>query len=264
MELVAGLPALLRHGRLSLLGGLGLAVLAATAVGAAIVPGTAAIVPGTAVQRTSSHVAPCTTLADSIPATSGHDELLTVIAPSDRSPTAIFQMYRRTGACFESVAGPYAAYVGINGVSARHREGDLTTPIGLFGIETTMYGVDPNPGVTYRYHQFTCGDWWDEDPRSALYNHFVHVRCDTAPNFARNSESLWTKVPAYDFFAVVNYNTSPVVPGRGSAIFLHVSKNSPTTGCVSIAKVHLLKVLRLLRISDHPVIYINTRAALPG
>jgi L,D-peptidoglycan transpeptidase YkuD (ErfK/YbiS/YcfS/YnhG family) len=257
MELVAGLPALLRHGRLSLLAGLGLAILAATA-------GAAAIVPGTAAHATSSHVATCGTLADSIPATSGHDELLTVIAPSARSQTAIFQMYRRTGACFQSVAGPYAAYVGINGVSARHHEGDLTTPIGLFGIETTMYGVDPNPGVTYRYHQFTCGDWWDEDPRSALYNHFVHVRCDTTPNIAGNSESLWTKVPAYDYFAVVNYNTSPVVPARGSAIFLHVSKNSPTTGCVSIAKVHLLKVLRLLRTSEHPVIYINTRASLQG
>ncbi len=257
MERVAGLPALLRHGRLSLLTGLALSGLAVTSSGAATFT-------GTATNRTSSHVASCSTLADSIPGTTGHAELLTVIAPSARSQTAVVQMYRRTGVCFQSVAGPYAAFVGINGVSAHHREGDLTTPIGLFGIETTMYGVAPNPDVTYRYHRFTCGDWWDEDRRSALYNHFVHVPCATMPNFAGNSEALWTKVPAYDYFAVVNYNTSPVVPGRGSAIFLHVSKNSPTTGCVSIAKVHLLKVLRLLRTSDHPVIYINTRVSLQG
>jgi L,D-peptidoglycan transpeptidase YkuD (ErfK/YbiS/YcfS/YnhG family) len=257
MERVTGLPALLRHGRLSLLAAVGLSILWTTS-------GDAALVHGVGAHRTSSHVAPCSTLADSIPGTSGNAELLTVIAPSPRSRTAIFQMYRRTGTCFESVAGPYAAYVGINGVSARHREGDLTTPIGLFGIETTMYGVNPNPGVTYRYHQLTCGDWWDEDPRSALYNHFAHVRCGTTPPFAGNSEALWMKVPAYDYFAVVNYNTSPVVPGRGSAIFLHVSKGAPTTGCVSIAKVHLVKVLRLLRTSDHPVIYINTRASLQG
>ena len=256
MERVAGLPALLRHRRLILVGGLGLSILVSSGAGA--VP----LKEGTS--QLASRVATCSTLADSVPGASGHGELLTVIAPSARSTTAVFQMYRRVGTCFESVAGPFAAFVGINGVSARHREGDLTTPIGLFGIETTMYGVDVNPGFTYRYHQFRCGDWWDEDPRSARYNHLVHVTCGAAPPFAGNSESLWTKVPAYDYFAVVNFNTSPVVPGRGSAIFLHVSKGSPTTGCVSIAKVHLRRVLGLLRTAQHPVIYINTRAALPG
>ena len=256
MERVAGLPALLRHRRLILLAGLGLSILVSTGVGAFPLK--------QATSQLASRAATCSTLADSVPGASGHGELLTVIAPSARSTTAVFQMYRWAGTCFESVAGPFAAFVGINGVSARHREGDLTTPIGLFGIETTMYGVEVNPGLTYRYHQFRCGDWWDEDPQTVLYNHFVHVTCGTAPPFAGNSESLWTKVPAYDYLAVIDFDTSPVVPGRGSAIFLHVSKGSPTTGCVSIAQVHLLRVLELLRTALHPVIYINTRAALPA
>jgi L,D-peptidoglycan transpeptidase YkuD (ErfK/YbiS/YcfS/YnhG family) len=32
--------------------------------------------------------------------------------------------------------------------------------------------------------------------------------------------------------AVIDYNRSPAVPGKGSAFFLHVSTGKPTTGCV--------------------------------
>ena len=55
-----------------------------------------------------------------------------------------------SGGCFRLAAGPYPALVGLNGLSAHHVEGDDTTPIGLFGFQSTMYGVLPNPGVAYR------------------------------------------------------------------------------------------------------------------
>jgi L,D-peptidoglycan transpeptidase YkuD (ErfK/YbiS/YcfS/YnhG family) len=104
-----------------------------------------------------------------------------------------------------------------------------------------------------------CGDWWDEDSRSALYNHFVHVQCGTTPHFGGDSEALWETVPQYEYFAVISYNHSPVVRGRGSAIFLHVSKGIPTTGCVSLPVTDLLHVLRALLPSEHPLIDISTR-----
>ena len=41
-----------------------------------------------------------------------------------------------------------------------------------------IYGNEPDPGgLRYRYHRLVCGDWWDEDPYSPRYNHFVHVPC---------------------------------------------------------------------------------------
>ena len=46
--------------------------------------------------------------------------------------------------------GRTPALVGLNGLSAHHVEGDDTTPMGLFGFQSTMYGVLPNPGVAYR------------------------------------------------------------------------------------------------------------------
>jgi L,D-peptidoglycan transpeptidase YkuD (ErfK/YbiS/YcfS/YnhG family) len=143
-----------------------------------------------------------------------------------------------------------------------HREGDNTTPIGLFSIQTTMYGVLPNPGVTYRYHRLVCGDWWDEQSSSPHYNRFVHVPCGTKPNFGGDSEALWQTVPSYDYFAVIQYNRTPTLAGLGSAIFLHVSDGQPTAGCVSIPAADLVRVLRALRTNLQPLIQITTRQRL--
>jgi len=122
-----------------------------------------------------------------------------------------------------------------------------------------MYGVLPNPGVAYQYHHLDCGDWWDEQSSSALYNHFVHVSCGTKPDFGGGSEALWQTAPSYDYFAVIAYNHDPIVPGKGSAIFLHVSSGQPTTGCVSLPVADLLRVLRALRPNMNPLIDLTVR-----
>lgn len=120
---------------------------------------------------------------------------MTVIAPSTQSRTATFWFYARSGNCFRQVYGPYTALVGANGLSTNHFEGDDTAPIGRFNIRSTMYGVAPNPGVEYHYHRLVCGDWWDEQSLSPLYNHFVHVGCDATPPSGADSEALWRIVP---------------------------------------------------------------------
>jgi L,D-peptidoglycan transpeptidase YkuD (ErfK/YbiS/YcfS/YnhG family) len=62
-------------------------------------------------------------------------------------------------------------------------------------------------------------------------------------------------VPAYDYAAVIAYNTARR-PGLGSAIFLHVGTGSATAGCVSLPAAELVKVLRWLRPAGHPAIAI--------
>ena len=71
---------------------------------------------------------------------------------------------------------------------------------------------------------------WDDDPSSPLYNQWV----DTSMSNAGKRPSPWTSTPAYDYGAVIAYNTNPTVPGAGSAIFLHVSTGGATVGCVSL------------------------------
>ena len=54
----------------------------------------------------------------------------------------------------------------------------------------------------------------------------------------------------------------PGRPGRGSGIFLHVSRGNPTIGCVSLPEGRLLTILRWLRPAKEPLIVIGTRKTI--
>jgi L,D-peptidoglycan transpeptidase YkuD (ErfK/YbiS/YcfS/YnhG family) len=202
------------------------------------------------------------TLANRLSTTGSATQLVTVLSPSRRSTQSRLELWRKAGECWRRIRGPWTAWVGQRGVSPSKREGDRRTPAGAFGFGRVMYGVGANPGVRYRYHRIACGDWWVEDPRSPYYNQFRHVPCGSQPPFRVVSEDMSRSPTAYRHLAVIDYNTSPVVPGRGSGIFLHASTGRPTIGCVSLPLEQLLPVLRWLRPSAKPLIVIGTRADL--
>lgn len=166
-----------------------------------------------------------------------------VVAPSASATTAQLTLLE----CGRPVLGPWSAHVGHHGLSTHHREGDGTTPLGTFRIGPVAYGIDPNPGAKLPYHRLQCGDWWDEDPASPTYNRFRHVGCGTTPPFGGNSEALWRSVATYRELLFVEYNAHPPVAGNGSAIFLHDSDGKATTGCISIPRADLIRILRRLR-----------------
>ena len=189
-------------------------------------------------------------------------QLITIDAASTRTTYATARIWRRSGECWVAAGGPYTARVGWNGLRKNRREGDGTTPIGMFPIGATMYGTEPNPGVRFRYTRIRCGDWWVEDPAHAAYNTFQRVGCGRRPPFKVTTPDMSKDRTAYAHLAVVEFNMNPVVPGRGSGIFLHVQKPNPTNGCISLRKPHLLRVLRWLRPDAAPQIVIGTRAQL--
>jgi L,D-peptidoglycan transpeptidase YkuD (ErfK/YbiS/YcfS/YnhG family) len=152
--------------------------------------------------------------------------------------------------------------VGYNGLSSDHHEGDGTTPIGLYPMGSAFYGLAADPGVNGSYHQLVCGDWWDEDPSSPQYNTFQHVACGTTPAFGGQSERLWEQTTAYQRFAVVDYNTGPVIPGAGSAIFVHDDTGGSTNGCVSLPAADLDTVLRWLQPGLGPHIAVGTTGGI--
>ena len=201
-------------------------------------------------------------VASAIEAPAGSRQLITVEAKVERTTFAQLTTWRRVHGCWVKAGGPYVARLGKNGLSPNRREGDGTTPTGNFAIGQTMYGNDPNPGVRFRYRRLRCGDWWDEDPASPTYNSFRHVACGTAPPFAGGSEGMWQQPRPYPFLAVVEYNMRPVVPGRGSGIFLHAQTGGPTIGCVSLRRTELQAVLRWLRPAAAPRIAIGTSRQL--
>jgi L,D-peptidoglycan transpeptidase YkuD (ErfK/YbiS/YcfS/YnhG family) len=212
--------------------------------------------------RPAAAVACPSSPANRLTITPDSTQLITVVPARRTSTQAPLRLWTKAGGgCWIPAGGPWRAWLGRNGVSARHREGDGTTPSGTFGFQRTMYGAATNPGVRYAYHRTVCGDWWVEDPRSRFYNRFRHVRCGAEPLFG-SGEELSRSPTAYRYLAVVDYNTHPVVPGRGSGIFLHASIGRPTSGCVSLPVGRLVTTLRWLRPAGHPRIAIGTSADL--
>jgi len=202
-------------------------------------------------------------LANQLASTGSAKQLVTVLAATPRSTTASFRLWRKSGECWVAVDGPWTAHVGFHGVSDAKREGDKTTPAGAFAIQPVMFGVGPNPGVRYRFHRIVCGDWWVEDTRSPFYNRFHHVRCGTKPPFRITSEDMSGSPISYRYLAVIDYNTRPIVPGRGSGIFLHISASGgPTLGCVSLSRPQLVTVLRWFDPAASPQIVIGTAATI--
>jgi L,D-peptidoglycan transpeptidase YkuD (ErfK/YbiS/YcfS/YnhG family) len=197
-------------------------------------------------------------------------QLIVVASPGYRPPDflASFRSFQRVNASspWRPAFPAWQAEIGEGELRNIRREGDHATPTGVYPFGLTMYGNEPDPGGLHEtYHRLVCGDWWDEDPYSAQYNRFVHVGCGSNPAFAAWSEALWTETRAYPYFAVIDYNDDPTVPGPdapGSGIFLHAWMEGPTEGCVALHLPDLLHILRWLEPADHPVIEIGTDAEI--
>lgn len=180
-------------------------------------------------------------------------QLITVTAASHSATHAIVRAYRVSGGERKLVLGPWTARVGYNGVAraGRKREGDGRTPSGTYGI-SFFFGVQDRLGFSFPFRHAYRYDYWDDDPASPRYNEWVNIRHHPA---GARPEPLH-QVPAYDYAAVIAYNSARV-PGRGSAIFLHVGTGSATAGCVSLPRSHLIAVLRWLRPQADPKITIS-------
>src|SRR4051795_13758768 len=189
-------------------------------------------------------------------------QLVKGVPRSRASTLGALRLWTKRGGCWSQLAGPWTAWLGGRGTSPAKREGDRRTPTGIFGFGRTMYGIGANPGVRFAYRRIVCGDWWVEDPTSPYYNRFRHVRCGSSPPFHTTSEDMSRSHTAYRHLAFIRYNAGPVVPGRGSGIFLHVSTGRPTLGCVSLPLPQLVATLRWLRPASSPLIAIGTAADL--
>ncbi len=186
-------------------------------------------------------------------------QVIAVSAAAYGRTVAMLTAYQYDATGWHEVFGPWQADVGYAGFAppGQKREGDGRTPSGSFGLDF-FFGVLGNPGVQFPFRPITGRNIvWDDDPSSPLYNQWVDT--DTA-NAGAAPEPM--DVSAYDYGAVVAYNMAPVVPGAGSAIFLHVSDGGPTVGCVSLPTSELLAVLRWLNPADQPRIIMGTAATI--
>ena len=140
--------------------------------------------------------------------------------------------------------------LGRGGIARDKIEGDGCTPTGRFPIRCLIYRPDRvrelagrlplHPDLPLR--PMSPGDGWCDDPADAAYNRLV-----TLPYGARH-ETLWREDHLYDLLLVIGHNDDPVVPGKGSAVFLHLAHSDyrPTEGCVAFARADFVTLLGAL------------------
>ena len=131
--------------------------------------------------------------------------------------------------------------IGKRGISNSKKEGDNCTPVGKFTFEALFFRKDRvkdfKTKIIKREIKKKMG--WCDDPKSKKYNKLI-----TFP-FSGRAEKLFLRKKNYDLLLVINYNRRPVIPYKGSAIFLHLAnkKFTPTKGCIAISKKDFLKIL---------------------
>ncbi|MEQ0564342.1 L,D-transpeptidase family protein [Amycolatopsis sp. NEAU-NG30] len=187
-------------------------------------------------------------------ATPSAGQVVRVVADRAGAATAVLTTWERTGAGWIRAHGPIPAYVGKNGVG-QASESTSRTPAGVWPL-TEAFGTEP-ARTRLPYRTVTTSDWWVSDVRSPYYN--THYSCapGTCPFDEAAGENLGEAGPVYAHAVVIDYNRTPVVPGAGSAFFLHVTNGQPTAGCVAIPGADLAAILRWLDPARHPVIEIS-------
>ena len=133
--------------------------------------------------------------------------------------------------------------VGKKGVSSKKKEGDLNTPRGIFSLKTVFYRSDRIKNIQTKLNlkKINRNMGWCNDPISKKYNSLIKI------NEKLRHERLYRKDNKYDIFVVINYNFKKPIPHKGSAIFLHLTKNlKGTAGCIALNKKDLLILLKLI------------------
>ncbi|MBA3812791.1 MAG: L,D-transpeptidase family protein [Caulobacteraceae bacterium] len=127
-------------------------------------------------------------------------------------------------------------------------EGDGASPAGVWPLRRVLYRPDrgPRPETRLPIAPLFPNDGWCDAPGDRAYNRKV-----TVPYGAR-AERLWREDGLYDLLVVLAHNDAPVIPGAGSAIFLHIARPdySPTDGCVALARADLETLMALSEPGD--------------
>ncbi len=133
--------------------------------------------------------------------------------------------------------------IGKYGLTSKKREGDLKTPKGIFGLGNLYYREDKEKKpqtklkcIIIKKKMVCCNDLKSKKN----YNEIL----SNTKNFKH--EILYRKDSKYDFVLTIKYNSKKIA-GKGSCIFLHLTKNyNPTAGCIALKRKDFLIFLKLI------------------
>ena len=137
--------------------------------------------------------------------------------------------------------------LGKRGIGTKKVEGDKITPIGRYNIKFLLYRKDRIKKIETKLKKIIIKKnmGWCDDSSSRNYNKLIRLPAKY------NHEKLYKNDNSYDIILVLNFNMYPIKKNKGSAIFIHVAKKNyaKTEGCVAIKKVHLIKIIKELKVN---------------
>ena len=135
--------------------------------------------------------------------------------------------------------------IGKKGFNKEKKEGDETTPKGLFDLGNIYYRADrvPKPDSKLKKIVIKKNMGWCDDSKSKYYNKIIKIK----KNLNIGYEKLFRKDSKYDYLILIKYNYKKIKKNKGSAIFIHLTKNYlPTKGCIALQKKDFLILCKLI------------------
>ena len=134
--------------------------------------------------------------------------------------------------------------IGKNGKTIKKIEGDKKTPKGSFKLGNLFYRNErvQRPFTKLDINQIKPEMGWCNDIKNKkYYNKLVSIK-----NF-KKSEKLFRNDYKYNYFIPILYNIEKTVLGKGSAIFIHLTKNyKKTAGCIALSQKDFLILVKLI------------------
>ncbi|WP_228976034.1 L,D-transpeptidase family protein [Streptomyces sp. DH12] len=138
-----------------------------------------------------------------------------------------------------AVSDPWPAHNAAKGWTDHHLQGDLRSPIGVYGL-TDAGGLLDDPGAKLPYEQgegFTVtGNGSLGEPLEGSFDYVVAINYNRRPGVTPLD---WTR---------------PWGDERGGGIWIHVDHDGPTQGCVSLERDRMRELLRWLDPEKKPVV----------
>ena len=135
--------------------------------------------------------------------------------------------------------------IGKKGSTTYKKEGDKKTPKGIFEIGNLYYRKDRirKPVTSLKCIEIKSSMGWCDDinfPKK--YNKLINI------NKKIKHEKLKRKDHKYNLLIPIKYNFKKPIPGKGSCIFIHLTKNySPTDGCIALKEKDYLIMLKIIK-----------------
>jgi L,D-peptidoglycan transpeptidase YkuD (ErfK/YbiS/YcfS/YnhG family) len=132
--------------------------------------------------------------------------------------------------------------VGKSGINSNKKEGDKSTPKGLFSLKKLYFRKDRVgiPKCKINKVIIKQDTAWCDNPKDKKYNEEIKT------NNKNLKENLHREDHKYDYIISISHNEKKI-PDKGSAVFIHLTDNyKPTAGCVALKKKDFEILLKLI------------------